>query len=339
MISKEDPIYFVYIHTSPSNKKYIGISANPKQRWGINGSGYKSQHKFYNAILKYGWDNFKHEIVKTNLTLAQAEIEEVKLIQQFDTYKNGYNSDLGGRGSLGHAVSVEARQKMSIKKIGKKPANTGFLRPIRTVYLFSIVGVLLYETKGYLEMAHYCNIPKSSVINCCNTASVYNNTWIFLNDLNNSPERLKFIIEQYKLKLSNKAEFKIYQYTLSGDFVAAFSTYREAAEKTGIPFGSIGKSCSGFSPQVNGYIFLKACDIDKLADRIKVVAETSSRKKSNKPYVVYQYSVTGELLATFNSFRSASEVLKIPKKAIEANCNGKCKSSYGFIFKRIFNED
>lgn len=66
--------YIVYRHTSPSGKVYIGItSRQPEQRW-LNGNGYKDSPKFYNAIKKYGWDNFNHEI------LFQTEAMEVKAL-------------------------------------------------------------------------------------------------------------------------------------------------------------------------------------------------------------------------------------------------------------------
>ena len=65
--------YTIYIHKNKiNNKVYIGqTSQNPKKRWD-NGRGYQSSPKFYNAILKYGWDNFEHIILYTNLTLEQA---------------------------------------------------------------------------------------------------------------------------------------------------------------------------------------------------------------------------------------------------------------------------
>ena len=73
--------YSVYIHISPSNKYYVGITKlEPSRRWGKNGCGYKKQG-FYNAIQKYGWDNFKHEIIAEHLTESEACNMEITLIK------------------------------------------------------------------------------------------------------------------------------------------------------------------------------------------------------------------------------------------------------------------
>lgn len=88
----------VYKHTNLVNGKvYIGItSRNPADRWGTNGRGYKGQSKFFNAILKYGWDNFSHEVLVDNLTEEQAYAMERELISAYDSITNGYNSAEGG---------------------------------------------------------------------------------------------------------------------------------------------------------------------------------------------------------------------------------------------------
>ena len=65
--------YIVYMHTSPNNKRYIGITShtNPKHRWkGVY--GYHKNDYFYRSIQKYGWDNFKHEIIASNLSKEEA---------------------------------------------------------------------------------------------------------------------------------------------------------------------------------------------------------------------------------------------------------------------------
>ena len=70
------------MHTSPSNKKYIGItSLKPEYRWN-KGNGYKTQTVFYRAIQKYGWDNFKHEIIDHADNEIDANILEHKYIQK-----------------------------------------------------------------------------------------------------------------------------------------------------------------------------------------------------------------------------------------------------------------
>lgn len=54
--------WIVYKHVSPSNKVYVGITSqsNIKRRW-FRGSGYNRCPIFMKAILKYGWDNIKHQ--------------------------------------------------------------------------------------------------------------------------------------------------------------------------------------------------------------------------------------------------------------------------------------
>lgn len=71
-------MWTVYKHTNKINgKSYIGItSRKPEQRWGKNGINYGSVNKthgcFYDAILKYGWDNFTHDILVEGLSYDEA---------------------------------------------------------------------------------------------------------------------------------------------------------------------------------------------------------------------------------------------------------------------------
>lgn len=56
-------VYTVYMHVSPSGKRYIGITSQKVEKRWANGKGYKTQQYFYRAIKKYGWNNFQHIIV------------------------------------------------------------------------------------------------------------------------------------------------------------------------------------------------------------------------------------------------------------------------------------
>lgn len=112
----KDSEFCVYRHISPSGKIYIGItSLNPERRWN-NGVGYKGQPRFYNAILKYGWDNIQHEVLYLNLTYDEACSMEKSLIKLYSTTdpKHGYNISAGGYGgSLGIKNSEEVRKRKS----------------------------------------------------------------------------------------------------------------------------------------------------------------------------------------------------------------------------------
>lgn len=111
--------YVVYKHTSPSGGVYIGItSQDPERRWRRDGSGYRQNLHFYNAIKKYGWDSFKHEILFRGLTLEEALKIEKDLIQKYQSYKYGYNSSLGGDYG-GYTDEVKEKIKKSVSDLWK----------------------------------------------------------------------------------------------------------------------------------------------------------------------------------------------------------------------------
>ena len=90
--------YTVYMHVSPSNKRYYGItSQEPKRRW-RKGNAYKHNDYFTRAIEKHGWNNFQHIIIAKGLDKETAEWLEIELIKEWDTTNRGkgYNILKGG---------------------------------------------------------------------------------------------------------------------------------------------------------------------------------------------------------------------------------------------------
>lgn len=111
-----DNTWSVYKHTSPSGKVYIGISKySPIKRW-RGGKGYCNNKYFTNAINKYGWDNFKHEILYADLSKEDACRLEIELIAKYDSTNPdcGYNLSTGGEnGHEGRKQSDEFKALMS----------------------------------------------------------------------------------------------------------------------------------------------------------------------------------------------------------------------------------
>lgn len=106
-------MFSIYCHTNLfNNKKYVGVTAQrPKQRW-QDGKGYSKHKAFYEDIIKYGWDNFKHEILYVVENKEEAERLERELIKTYDlTNPNkGYNKSKGG---VIPTLNEEARKKLT----------------------------------------------------------------------------------------------------------------------------------------------------------------------------------------------------------------------------------
>lgn len=115
--------YSVYCHTTPSGKKYIGITSKiPEERW-LNGRGYVGNKHFWGAIRKYGWANIEHEVLCTNLTEREAKDEEKRLIALYDTtdQSKGYNVTRGGDG----ANTMTDKQRQRLSEIAKEAYRNG----------------------------------------------------------------------------------------------------------------------------------------------------------------------------------------------------------------------
>lgn len=124
--TKEERKWCVYVHTNKINgKKYVGMTCQkPEVRWGKNGIGYQKQSYFWNAIQKYGWDGFDHEVLFKDIEYDRACEIEKELIKKYNTTDRecGYNRAIGGDVNCGYTfnMSEETKAKMSKSKKGVK---------------------------------------------------------------------------------------------------------------------------------------------------------------------------------------------------------------------------
>ena len=186
--------YIVYMHTSPSNKRYIGItSQKPERRWRKNGEGYKEHLYFWKSIQKYGWDNFQHDILFTDLTKNEAERKEIELISYYNSnnVNFGYNMSTGGEsGSKGYKYTDEQRKHMSEIHKGEKNGMYGKRHTEETIVKDRIAHLRENLSEDTIHKMSIAKIGKkrsdesiqkqietiSNKVICIETSMVYNGT-------------------------------------------------------------------------------------------------------------------------------------------------------------------
>jgi hypothetical protein len=116
--------YIVYKHTSKTTKKtYIGYTSKSLSerlhKHHVNALADIDTH-FYRAIRKYGLEDFTSEILWKGDCHDQAKNNEIKYIEYFQSFINGYNQTKGGDG--GWCVPEEKYEewKENVKNPGEK---------------------------------------------------------------------------------------------------------------------------------------------------------------------------------------------------------------------------
>lgn len=125
IVELNDNTYCIYAHINKTNGKiYVGQTCNIKDRWKNEGSAYKKCKRFYNALKKYKWNGFLHEIWKTDLTLEEANYWECFYIERYKTTdeEHGYNLTSGGSNGK---HSEETKALMSEKSKGENNSQYG----------------------------------------------------------------------------------------------------------------------------------------------------------------------------------------------------------------------
>ena len=140
-----------------TNKSYIGQSVSIKRRWATHqrelANNIHPNQYLQNAYNKYGKENFTYEILELCSKDKLNEREQC-YVKIFDSYKNGYNWDLGGNNISGEA------NPMSGKSGVQSP------RYIDNIYQLSLNGDIIAEYESANLAAKAINGQAGHILNC-----------------------------------------------------------------------------------------------------------------------------------------------------------------------------
>lgn len=246
---KSKNTFTVYMHENKVNKKkYIGITRNhPQKRW-CNGWGYRNCVAFFNAIKKYGWDNFEHSILFENLSQDEAEEKEIELIKLYNTHcsKYGYNINIGGYNGVVHTADTKdkIRDKLKGRKIPEELLKQRELNRTDTkqVVCFKkddIQNIIVF--KSISEAARKTKSDISSISKCCRKKlkSLNGFHWMFYDDYKNNGFDFKMLVRAEYTQPNSCVNVRCV------DTGEIFKSIREAATVYNIHPTSITKCCRG----------------------------------------------------------------------------------------------
>lgn len=244
--------------------EYIGQTAHEDFQIRLNGhiSDVKNGRKrhLYNAIRKYGWDQFTIEILhnfsrEENWQERLDELEIQEIAQRGTLSPGGYNNETGG--NRNKVLHEDTKKLMSSVRSGEQHAMFGkhhqdeakeLIRDAnrKAVQQWSRDGTEFIRTFGSVEEASGGDANLAvNIGRVCNgkegrkTAGGFR--WKFVKqDDHQDNEVLKFT--------------KLQQWSFDGTtLIGEFATIRDASEKTGVDKSRIGRCCKGKGRSAGGF--------------------------------------------------------------------------------------
>lgn len=193
----------------------------------------KYSHHLANAIKKYGIDNFKEEIIfeveaedRAVLNTALSNAEK-SYIEQYNSYRSGYNSTIGGEGTSGFHWLESSKRKLSesLKKFFKSA-----------------------EGKAQIEHTIFCNKNREVSKETREKIGRGNKGKIM-------PEEAKIKIRNYQLANAYSKYIPVLQYDLDNNLLNRFNSITDAAKSINKDTSHIVSCCKGRRKTAYGFIW------------------------------------------------------------------------------------
>lgn len=320
MLNNIEKKYKIYVYTNKiNNKKYVGQTCvTLYERAEKNGIGYKNCSRFWNAIQKYGWENFEPEILYDNLTKEEADTLEIQTIASLHTQNDKYGYNIRGGGQLPSYYLCKPVVQLDLE----------------CNYITSYP-----SAKDASRMCHIC---ASGICRVCNSISDYKNSsyrkagnylWMWEEDYINHKYDKDIIINTLNKEFVHPHARPIVQLSLNMEFIAKFKNISDAARKTGFNRTSINDVCCHRLTNSYGYIWMYESEYENQKfDKEKIIYNAKRRGKE-----VVQLDTDLNFIKKFASTADAARQTGIDRTFIADTCKGRYSKAKGYKFMYAYD--
>lgn len=271
--------YIIYQHTNTiTGKSYIGYTGKTiEQRFAehVRYTTHGSQSHFHRAIRLHGTGCWTSTILHTCDTKEQALLLEQQCVSHHNTLESGYNMTSGGDGGRDRPMSEENKQLFrerqlqfrhsdSSKQMMKEKFTELRGRPVNQYNMDGTFIATYPSTTTAAEMLGNKNLSGAIHQLCAGTfkrwkqVQVNGYQWKFYTgNTDDIPPAEDLDVQRIQKLIANNAARakKVSQYTIDGEFIAAYAGCGNASRATGVYASGIQRCCKGVLNTAGGYVW------------------------------------------------------------------------------------
>jgi group I intron endonuclease len=303
------------IHNIVNDKYYIGQAQDINDRWirhrsHLKNNNHENSH-LQHAYNKYGKDNFEYLVIE-ECEIDALDEKEVMYIQKYNSYNDGYNQDLGGKGCRGYKHTEEEILKMRMIQNPKAVLQIDMnLNIVNRWYSASQAGKALnISTRGIKAVCERINRQKT-------LGGYY---WVYEDEyLNNTVDW------SYYLNINVSSPKQINQYDLDMNFIKTYVSAYAAEKETGFDNTQISAVCNYKRKTTFGYVWRFVNEYTE--EQYQNDLNTDFHNKYDKtPKRIAQLDLSGNLVKEFESISKASKETGVSRYSIQDYLRGNVKS-------------
>lgn len=363
----------VYCLEFPNGMRYVGKTGNLGNRLRLYVRNVESGEggKVCDALREFGFSEVGLSVLASVSGMSKDDTElclsilEIKYIREMDcVWPRGYNVSFGGE-VLRIPPEYITTDSEAIK---------AFKSGSKSVLVYDIEGNFLSEYDSLTRMDYELGLSERDYSPFLDKKKpIADKYYIRSKRYNVIPRRIEvpvWVVKErvkYNTTIEERTIVKektaygcvaALAYDVNGDFVGEYKTRAEASRMlTGVQRMDWGKYCKGYilykktsddyPKKIESYLEVKNKalgeeykPINELEDRptpiyVPPIRTPRKRSKLNLDFPINQFKLNGELVATYDSIRDASEITGIQYCQIYNCVKGATKTCHGFLWQRV----